>query len=122
MIQLILMENYRLILNLLIMAIHKVNSDDNGSTIVIADGDTIIIELSENPTTGYTWILKNSKTEQIIEKSNNYTSTNTGIGSGGTRVFEFIMKIGEGGSIILDNAQRWSNDVYQTFHLTYTFD
>ena len=116
------MGNYRLILNLLIMAIHKVNSDDNGSTIVIADGDTIIIELSENPTTGYTWILKNSKTEQIIEKSNNYTSTNTGIGSGGTRVFEFIMKIGEGGSIILDNAQRWSSDVYQTFHLTYTFD
>lgn len=104
------------------MAIHKINLDDNGSKISIADGDTIIIELPENPTTGYMWIIKNSKTEQITEKSNSYTSTSTGIGSGGTRIFEFIVKTGGGESIILDNVQRWNNDIYQTFQLRYTFD
>ena len=104
------------------MAIHRINLDDNGSKISIADGDTIIIELPENPTTGYIWILKNSKTQQITEKSNNYISTNTGIGSGGARVFEFIVKKGEDESIILSNEQRWNNDIYQTFQLRYTFD
>jgi inhibitor of cysteine peptidase len=103
------------------MNIHKINLDDNGSKITIADGDMIVIELPENPTTGYTWIPKNSKAEQITEKSNNYILTNTGIGSGGLRTFEFIMKKGEEGSIILENMQKWSNDVYQTFELKYTF-
>ncbi|TAE40617.1 MAG: hypothetical protein EAZ70_03650 [Runella slithyformis] len=104
------------------MAIHKINSDDNGSRITIVDGDIIIIELPENPTTGYMWIPKGLKAEQITEKSNNYTLTNTGIGSGGIRTFEFIMKKGQEGNIILENMQKWSNDIYQTFQLNYTFE
>lgn len=104
------------------MATHKINLDDNGGKITIADGDVIIIELPENPTTGYIWIPKDLKTEQVTKKSNNYTSINTAVGSGGLRTFEFIMKRGEGGNIILENMQKWSNDIYQTFQLEYTFE
>jgi inhibitor of cysteine peptidase len=104
------------------MATHKVNLENDDKEIIISDGDTIIIELPENPTTGYLWYPKDLSTEGIIEKSNHYFSPNTAIGSGGIRTFEFILKKGKNGNITLQNMQKWSNDIYQTFRVKYTFE
>jgi inhibitor of cysteine peptidase len=104
------------------MATHKVNLDHDGKEVIINDGDTIVIELPENPTTGYMWYLSEVSTEGITEKSNHYFSSNTAIGSGGIRTFEFVLKKGKNGNITLHNMRKWSNDIYQTFQLRYTFE
>ena len=66
-------------------------SADQGKTITVHAGDKVIIQLDENPTTGYTWAVASTDTQILKLQDSGYTATPTGrVGSGGTRIFTFI--------------------------------
>jgi inhibitor of cysteine peptidase len=68
----------------------KVNSDDNGSTIDLKKGETLVISIDGNPTTGYNWVV--DSVDQIILQSAgdpDYKSDSMLVGSGGTFKFTF---------------------------------
>jgi inhibitor of cysteine peptidase len=55
---------------------------DNGKTITVKTGDTFIVKLDENPTTGYSWNLTAGTGLTVIRDQ--YTPNSTGlVGSGG---------------------------------------
>ena len=60
---------------------------DRGKTFTVRRGDAIVINLAENPTTGYEWAIDkiNSK---VIELQNSEFSLpkNAGVGGGGERI------------------------------------
>ena len=66
---------------------------DQGKTFRVRSGDVIVINLAENPTTGYRWEI-NTIDSNIIELQNSEFSPpkNTILGSGGERIYTFKTK------------------------------
>ncbi len=63
---------------------------DNGKTVSAFPGDTIVLSLSENPSTGYRWEMETSGCIALVASS--YTPSDTGrIGAPGTRVWRFMV-------------------------------
>lgn len=102
------------------MTTHRVYIENNNDEIKVSVGDIVIIELPENPTTGYQWESVNLNTEVLEEKRSDFISSNIGIGSGGMKETEFEVKLARQETIILQNVQKWSNDVFQHFTLKLT--
>ena len=77
------------------------NSNDdsvNSGALRIKVGDTFIIALESNPTTGYSWSLAESDPNIVKKVSNVYEPQNVSpgiVGSGGTEIWTF-KAIGEG--------------------------
>ena len=71
----------------------KLTEHDQGKTITIYQGDTVVIELDENPTTGFTWAIHKAN-EQVLKLINSEYMPAPGgtIGIGGVRVFTFEAK------------------------------
>jgi len=65
---------------------------DNGKSVQAHAGDTIVIQLDENASTGYTWAVNKTDTTVLMLQSSTYTSSGNLPGSGGTRVFTFLAK------------------------------
>lgn len=65
---------------------------DNGKSVQVHAGDTIVIQLDENASTGYTWAVNKTDTTVLMLQSSTYTSSGNLPGSGGTRVFTFLAK------------------------------
>ena len=71
----------------------KLTERDQGKTIIVHPGDTIVIQLDENPTTGFTWEIQ-EEDEHVLKRVNSeYTPPPEGtIGIGGVRLFTFEAK------------------------------
>ena len=66
---------------------------DNGKTIQVQVGAEIMINLKENPTTGYRWAVDQADDKVLPLQSSNYAITpGGGVGGGGIRTFTFIAK------------------------------
>lgn len=102
------------------MTTHRVYIENNNDEIKVSVGDIVIIELPENPTTGYQWESVNINTEVLEEKRGDFISSNIGIGAGGMKKTEFEVKSAIQETIILQNVQKWSHDVFQHFTLKLT--
>ena len=72
----------------------KLTRNDNGKTAEAQIGDSIVIELPENPTTGYVWTLDVNEATGIAHLADSrYTErTESGIGGGGMRTFTVKVK------------------------------
>jgi inhibitor of cysteine peptidase len=68
----------------------KINADDNGSTVEMKKGETLILSINGNPTTGYTWEVE-SVDQNILQSAGepDYKSDSMLVGSGGTYKFKF---------------------------------
>jgi inhibitor of cysteine peptidase len=63
---------------------------DSGKTVEIRPGDTVVMCLDENPTTGYQWALESNQEEVVTLLSTDYVpARGVGIGGGGQRLFTF---------------------------------
>lgn len=95
---------------------HKIGLNQSGQTIFIPRGDTISIELEENPTTGFLWAIEEADSIFSITQ-NNYQLQNDAMGGGGIRTIKF-KSLGAGeGKIRLKNWQRWSGEVDRRFEV-----
>ena len=64
---------------------------DAGKTVQAHTGDHILIQLSANPTTGYSWAIDKTDSTILALQRETYTPSTGGlVGSGGTTVFTFI--------------------------------
>jgi inhibitor of cysteine peptidase len=62
---------------------YKADQSANGSTVVLAAGQALLIELPENPTTGYRWVMQPCSGMRLDE--NTFSPGGGGIGAGGIR-------------------------------------
>jgi inhibitor of cysteine peptidase len=69
---------------------HTLTRDDRGKTVEIHIGDTLVMRLDENPTTGYEWALEAYNKEIVTLNSTVYIpSPPSAVGGGGQRIFTF---------------------------------
>lgn len=89
--------------------------ENNGTIIRISVGAAVIIQLEENPTTGYTWqYIVNENVLQVI--GDNYIpSESVMVGSGGIRILKLnAMGSGEG-EVNMDYVRPWENQPVDHF-------
>ena len=102
---------------------HRFTVADSGKTVTVIAGDTVVIELAGNPTTGYAWaqtavdiaILKPTADEP------EYTSESTGmVGSPGTFIFRWTAEAPGTTTIELGYRRPWETDTapIETYSLT----
>ena len=66
---------------------------DKGKTVTVHTGDEIVINLAENPTTGYRWAVDQTDATALTSQNPTFSATPGGaIGGGGTRTFTFTAK------------------------------
>jgi inhibitor of cysteine peptidase len=82
--------------------------NDKGKTFTVVEGESIKIQLSENPTTGYRWEIKTLNANVIAFKDSNFsTDLGTGVGGGGTRTFNFNIRSSGTSKISLRLRREW---------------
>lgn len=91
--------------------------NESGKTQKAKVGDTIIVQLPENPTTGYRWELK--EIDKAIEPPEIQYKPDEGaqMGGGGTKTFEFKLKSKGTTTIKIINKRSWEpeNSAIQHF-------
>jgi inhibitor of cysteine peptidase len=65
------------------------NETNNNETVALPAGSEIIINLAENPTTGYAWNVTSSRGLQYVNDTYNAPQTEL-VGAGGVHVWEYI--------------------------------
>jgi inhibitor of cysteine peptidase len=96
---------------------------DDGRALDARPGTMIVIELPENPTTGFRWSLR-SKLEPVLTcKSDTFQRpAEARPGAGGSRRFEFTASARGEASILLWNWREWEGDgsVEKRYRVTIT--
>jgi inhibitor of cysteine peptidase len=90
------------------------NNADNSSKLNLKAGDSFIIRLESNPTTGYSWSLAEPLSEILQKVSNVYEPYKTDrnvVGSGGTEVWTFKAVSKGNVTLIFQYARAWEKDV-----------
>ena len=65
----------------------QIDHNADGSTVSLLPGQSLIIRLPENPTTGYRWAVAVSGGMTLV--SDDFSPTGAGVGAGGTRTLEW---------------------------------
>lgn len=79
----------------------RLDSSNSGDTFNISKLGTVIVELNENPTTGYRWELRCSDTNIVVNISADFVPKSASmIGGGGKRIFRFLAR--DIGTVTLD--------------------
>lgn len=73
-----------------------IGSAANGKTIRLHPADTLVVRLSGNPTTGYSWSVKRTPAPLRLIDTTYRPSRPGRLGQGGTFVFRFEAKRGSG--------------------------
>jgi inhibitor of cysteine peptidase len=69
-----------------------ITKTENSQSVQAHVGDTIVLQLDENASTGYTWTVGQTDSTILALQSSKYTASGNVPGSGGTRVFTFLAK------------------------------
>jgi inhibitor of cysteine peptidase len=84
---------------------------DDGQTRKIPKNDYLVIELEENPTTGYRWAIDVVDDDVLVLRSSELIlPPDPMIGGGGTRVFSFEAKAVGTTPIRLKKWREWEGD------------
>ena len=100
-----------------------VNEEMNGGSVVLEQGQTLVLKLTSNPTTGYDWEIVDLNTailEQVGEVE--YKSDSALIGSGGVNTYTF-KAVGSGNmQLSLVYHRSWEKDIppIETYELDVT--
>jgi inhibitor of cysteine peptidase len=98
-----------------------ITQTDQGKTFTVRSGDAIAINLAENPTTGYRWEIDKIDSNAIeLQNSEFSLPKNTGVGSGGERIFTFRTKATGIARLQLKKWRPWEGDrsIVQRFDVT----
>lgn len=84
---------------------------DNGALVELRRGAKITIELAENPTTGYRWIINWVDEVFLVPEGDSFLTDNRmGLGGGGLRRFFFRAKAPGRTTLSLINKRAWQRD------------
>jgi len=101
---------------------NRVYTENDAEEIIeIGTGEVFIIELKENPSTGYSWHYTLEPQELISLYSDQYTANETENLVGAAGKHEYVFKAMSAGNaqIIFDNYRSWEPDVVEK---TYVFN
>ncbi len=92
---------------------------DNGKTITVKPGQTIKLQLNENPTTGYRWSMAPFNTQRLQLTDDRFDlPKSSGMGGGGQRLLTFqATQVGQV-NLNLNNKREWEDSAVESFNLT----
>jgi inhibitor of cysteine peptidase len=96
---------------------------DDGRAIDTQPGTLIVIELPENPTTGYRWSLRSDVEPVLIRKSDHFERpADPALGAPGSRRLEFAASSAGKAAIVLWNWREWEGEgsVEKRYRVTVT--
>ena len=103
------------------MAEYIFGEKDNGALVQLRRGTRITIELNENPTTGYRWMISSIDEAFLVPAGDDFVpSDQKSPGAGGLRRFFFRAKNAGSTALTLINKRAWQRDdqAVGTFNLT----
>ena len=83
------------------------NEQDNGRAIELNAGDVLNLNLKENPSTGYKWVIESGGELELI--SDNYQGGEA-LGAGGVHEFQFRAPGHGSHELRLKNLREWEGD------------
>lgn len=98
----------------------EIGLDAQGGHLQLLGTDGLRIRLPENPTTGYRWVLMSCGTLQPVADS--FSLGGSGIGAGGTRLFDLRPTATGPQSIRLALRQEWEAGIAPLDQLELTVD
>lgn len=95
---------------------------DQGKTFRVRSGSVIVLNLAENPSTGYTWEIEKIDPYAIKLQNSTFSSSPTDglVGVGGKRIFTFKTKARGVARLQLKEWRSWEGDrsIVQRFDVT----
>jgi predicted secreted protein len=87
------------------------SENSNGALVQVPRGSKVTVELEENPTTGYQWIVNAIDEIFLVPEGDAFlTGAQMGLGAGGVRRFFFRAKGTGCTSLSLINKRSWQSD------------
>jgi inhibitor of cysteine peptidase len=77
----------------------------SGRCVSAAPEDVIVIRLAEHPTTGYRWQVEN--VAGLVLTGDDFTVSSSAPGTGGARVFRFVVQQSDTGRVALSLRRPW---------------
>ena len=105
------------------MSVITLTQADQGKSITLQPGQTLVVKLPENPTTGFRWAIARNDEATLALRSSDYApAANVGVGGGGQRTFTFAAQ--KPGSVILQLKlwREWEGDSSVTKRFGVTID
>jgi inhibitor of cysteine peptidase len=92
---------------------------DNGKTLTLKPGQTLTLQLTENPTTGYRWSIVPFN-DQLLKLTDDRfdLSNSSAMGGGGKRVFTFQATRSGQINLNLNQKREWEDSAVESFNLT----
>lgn len=84
-----------------------VGASANGTTVRLRSGDSLVVRLAGNPTTGYRWVVVQRPPLLRLTASRYEPSLPTRPGRGGTYTFRFAARAGRSGLLRLAYRRQW---------------
>lgn len=92
-----------------------IDQGDNNKTFDAKTGDLITVALKETPTTGYRWEVDGIDEKIIFMENSHYSkSSNSDIGGGGTRTFNFRAHSSGKAKVQLSLKREWEKETSPT--------
>ncbi len=93
------------------MAEYIFGEKDNGALVQVRRGTRITIELNENPTTGYRWMISSIDETFLVPAGDDFVPPDQkSRGAGGLRRFFFRAKSAGSTALTLINKRAWQRD------------
>lgn len=93
----------------------------NGETIALAQGETLVVKLAGNPTTGYQWTVAQIDADYLQDLGSTYAADSSAIGSGGTYAFRFEARKPGTTDLVLAYRRAWETSADdETYSLAVT--
>ncbi|MEN6327175.1 MAG: protease inhibitor I42 family protein [Syntrophomonas sp.] len=100
---------------------NKVDENYNGKSLTLKEGESFVLSLEGNPTTGYTWNLADSRDDQILSLVDQGYQSSTAskmVGQGGKNYWKFKALKAGSTEIKLNYARPWESvQPLKTFQL-----
>ena len=90
-----------------------ITEQDDGKSIKLIKGQTLLVRLAANPTTGYQWMLQGNPAPLELIKSD-FTGdpqTKSMAGAGGTQTLQFMARSAGNATLKLEYQRPWEKDV-----------
>lgn len=91
---------------------------DNGKTIQIKPGQTLTLQLTENPTTGYRWSIAPFN-DQLLKLTDDRFDLpkSSAMGSGGQRILTFTATRPGQVNLTINQKREWEDSAVESFSL-----
>ncbi len=92
------------------MGVHAVTKQQDGRTLVLRVGDLIVLQLAENPASGYRWALGALDDSLVALESASYSGEDARPGSGGFTTWKLRARAAGRTQLRLKHWRHWAGD------------